>query len=153
MTAPRTLNSSDSLKLLRVLQMAMLASILLYALLVWRIPAQLHPQGSTIYFAITVVAILSLAVLFVLRKLFALRTAIQLSNTRDDAAALGPWRAGYIISYAVSEAIALYGLVLHFLGFSAKQVAPFFIAGFLLILFLAPSLPQPGDCDGQIQRP
>jgi hypothetical protein len=91
-------------------------------------------------------------VLFALRRFFAARLLAALSANLEDTAALVQWRASYVISYAVSESIAIYGLLLHFLGFSMKQVAPFLIAGFLLILFLAPSLPKPDISRGPIQR-
>ncbi|MGA9304770.1 MAG: hypothetical protein WBW31_05120 [Candidatus Sulfotelmatobacter sp.] len=38
----------------------------------------------------------------------------------------------------MSEAIVLYGVMLHFMGFALSQVAPFFIAGAVLMLFLGP---------------
>ena len=152
MNAPRALNSRDSLKLVRTAQVAMLVSILIYVFLIWRIPARSHPQNSTIYAALTVLALSSVVVLFALRRFFAARLLAALSANLEDTAALVQWRASYVISYAVSESIAIYGLLLHFLGFSMKQVAPFLIAGFLLILFLAPSLPKPDISSGPIQR-
>jgi hypothetical protein len=42
------------------------------------------------------------------------------------------------VTYCLSEAIALYGMVLHFLGFGLSQIVPFFIAGLGLIIFYWP---------------
>ena len=40
--------------------------------------------------------------------------------------------------YCLSEAVAVYGLVLHFFGFSLSQVRPFFFAGLMLLFFFEP---------------
>lgn len=45
---------------------------------------------------------------------------------------------GHIVIYAISLSIALYGLMLDFMGFSMPAVAPFLLAGFALILFFRP---------------
>jgi hypothetical protein len=45
------------------------------------------------------------------------------------------------MTYALSEAIAIFGLVLRLIGFSLSQVAYFYIAGFILLLFFGPRRP------------
>jgi hypothetical protein len=49
--------------------------------------------------------------------------------------------AGYLLTYCLSESIALFGIVLNTLGFSLRQAMPFYIAGFVLILLLRPRIP------------
>ena len=58
--------------------------------------------------------------------------------------ALARWRVGYVVIYALSLSIALYGLVLPFMGFPMSAVAPFLLAGFALILFFR-SMAVPKD--------
>jgi F0F1-type ATP synthase membrane subunit c/vacuolar-type H+-ATPase subunit K len=88
-------------------------------------------------------AVVAVAVIFLLRRKLVKSAEQILSVQPDDTAALARWRAGYLITYAFSEAIPLYGLVLHFMGFAFAQVLPFFVAGFVVILFYAPRLPAP----------
>jgi hypothetical protein len=65
-----------------------------------------------------------------------------LSCDQQDIAALNPWRATYLLIFMACEAIALYGLVLRFRGFTFTQVASFYIAGFVLMLYFAPRRPS-----------
>ena len=50
-------------------------------------------------------------------------------------------RTNYIVCFALSEAVALYGLVLHFLGSNLAEVGPFFAASVALLLICFPRLP------------
>jgi hypothetical protein len=45
------------------------------------------------------------------------------------------------MTYALSEAIAIFGLLLRFIGFSFSHVASFYVAGFILLLFFGPRRP------------
>jgi hypothetical protein len=45
------------------------------------------------------------------------------------------------MTYALSEAIAIFGLVLRLIGFSLSQVWSFYIAGIILLLFFGPRRP------------
>ena len=42
------------------------------------------------------------------------------------------------------EAIALFGFVLRFSGFSFSQIAAFYLAGFVMILFFSPKIASAG---------
>jgi hypothetical protein len=64
-----------------------------------------------------------------------------LRTKSDDAASLGRWRTGVIISDALAEAVVLYGFTVHMLGGTAKEVAPFFIAGLAAMLIWWPKQP------------
>jgi hypothetical protein len=76
--------------------------------------------------------------LFVMRRIQVHSAEAILETHPQDAKALARWRQGHLVTYILSLSIALYGLLLHFLGFSVSQVAPFFIVGTVLILFLGP---------------
>jgi F0F1-type ATP synthase membrane subunit c/vacuolar-type H+-ATPase subunit K len=75
------------------------------------------------------------------RRLFVLRAEVTLAAQPEDATALNRWRAGYIITYALCEAMALFGLVLRVLGFTLSEVTPFYLVGFVLILVFTPRRP------------
>ena len=43
-----------------------------------------------------------------------------------------------MITYALCEAVALYGFILRIMGFSFRSVAPFYLASIILMIFFAP---------------
>lgn len=118
----------------------MLSSIAVYAFIIKQFPsnAQANP---IIYYALLLLAIWVLVGLFLFRQKFVKASENVLVTNPGDLVAQKRWRTGYLIMYAFSDAIALYGVVLHFLGFRTTQVAPFLIAGFLLIVFYPPTVP------------
>lgn len=59
----------------------------------------------------------------------------------DDVAALNRWRGACIASLAVCEVVAVDGLILRILGFTLGQVAPFYLASFMLLAFFGPRRP------------
>ena len=65
----------------------------------------------------------------------ALRTA------PDDPKALAAWRQGVVIGDCMALAVVLFGLTIHMLGGTTDQVAPFFIAGTVVMLFWWPRKP------------
>lgn len=127
-------------KMMQVMRGAFLVSIILYAVVAKILPAATAPN-VVIYRAIALLAVVDVAIIFVCRRMMVRPAEGVLASHPEDPAALARWRTGYLITYALSEAAALYGLVLHFLGFNLVQVAPFLITGFVLILFYAPRTP------------
>jgi cytochrome b561 len=128
-----------------MVRIAMLVSIVLYVYVGetvagknLRTPAPNPP----FYFAITLVGIAIVGMIFALRRLFVLRAEQELAARPEDPAALMRWRSGYIITYAMSEAIALLGLVLRLIGSSLSQAAPFYFVAFILMLFFGPRRPS-----------
>jgi F0F1-type ATP synthase membrane subunit c/vacuolar-type H+-ATPase subunit K len=128
-------------KILQIVRSAMLVSIALYVLVGERIAKNLGAPPTNFYFAITLVAITTVGMTFAVRRLFVLRAEVTLAAQPEDATALNRWRAGYIITYALCEAMALFGLVLRVLGFTLSEVTPFYLVGFVLILVFTPRRP------------
>lgn len=61
-------------------------------------------------------------------------------------ARLAQARTYYILCFALSESVALYGFVLRFLGASRAEAAPFFVAAVGLFLLCYPQTPRiPGS--------
>ena len=130
-----------SVRLLRILQMAMLASIFLYVLvgeLVGRVTSANNP---TLFYAMSMITVTIVGVILVVRRTLVMQSATTLAARPGDVATLARWRAGYIMTYALSEAIALFGFVLRMTGFTLSQVASFYLAGFILLLFFGPRRP------------
>jgi hypothetical protein len=126
---------------LQIVRFAMLISIALYFGMVRMIPSHASPN-PLIFRVIALFAFANLGALVWLRKLLVAIPFEVLRSRPEDAAALGKWKSGQVITWALGESIALYGLILHFLGFSMGQEIPIFLAGALLILIFPPSLPE-----------
>lgn len=129
-------------RMMQIMRGAFLFSIVLYAVMTKIVPASVAPN-LLMFRALALLSMASVAMIFLLRRKLVKPAEQILSAQPEDAGALARWRTGYLITYAFSEAIALYGLVLHFTGVAFAQVLPFFIAGFVLILFYAPRRPAP----------
>lgn len=132
-----------SVKMLRVIQVAMLASIVLYVVIGERLGMVPRLSDPTMFYVLSMATVTIVGVILVVRRTLVAQSSGILRSRPNDAATLGRWRAGYVLTYALSEAIALFGLVLRMIGFSLSQVAPFYIAGFILLLFFGPRRPMP----------
>jgi hypothetical protein len=127
-----------SLKMLRTVRVAMLVALLLYVFVGERIPHPSKPTNLNFYYAITFMAVGMIVAIFLVRRVMVIRAEQTLVQNAEHSASLYRWRAGYIVTFALCEAIALYGLVLRFLSFSLSQVMPFYVVGFVLLLFFRP---------------
>jgi hypothetical protein len=131
-----------AIKILQTVRFALMLSVVLYVFVGETVaPNARTAPNSAFYFAITLVAIVMVGMIVVTRRLLVRRSEELLAAEPSDSAALMRWRAGYIVTYAMSEALALLGFVLRILGFTLSQVAPFYIAGFALMLFFGPRRP------------
>jgi hypothetical protein len=127
-------------KVLQIVRVAMLVSIVCFAFVGERMGQSAAPDRN-VYFAITLVAITTVGMIFAVRRLFVLRSEATLVSEPENAAALNRWRAGHFVIYALSESVALFGFVLRILGFSLSEVMPFYLAGFALMLLFGPRRP------------
>jgi F0F1-type ATP synthase membrane subunit c/vacuolar-type H+-ATPase subunit K len=131
----------SAIKVVRAIQIAMLVSVLLYVIVgerVGTVPQLNHP---VLFYVLSLVTITIVGVILVVRRTLVLQSAAALAARPNDAATLGRWRTGHIMTFALSEAVAIFGLVLRLLGFSLSQVASFYVAGFILLLFFGPRRP------------
>jgi len=124
----------DSLKNLKVIRIAMLATVVFYGVIATLVPSNGEPN-PVVFYAFAAIAIIEVAGIFVLRHIVSPQIATL--SPPDEKVSVKPETA-LIIIYCLSEAVALYGLVLHFFGFSLSQVAPFFFAGLVLLFFFEP---------------
>jgi hypothetical protein len=131
-----------TLRWLRLIHLALMVSMLLYLYIMRMVPAgpseMLNP---TFLWALYITAVATLGMGQWMRSK-QLPIAFETLRTKsDDAASLGRWRTGVIISDALAEAVVLYGFTVHMLGGTAKEVAPFFIAGLAAMLIWWPKQP------------
>jgi hypothetical protein len=133
-----------ALKSLRAVQRAMLASIVLYA----GLGQILSPFGRTLDIAVahlfTTLGVAVVGVIFVVRRTMVFRAEETLVSQPDDPVSLSHWKTGFIATYALCEALALFGLIERFLGAIPQQSYPYYIGGFVLMLFFRPRQPLAG---------
>jgi hypothetical protein len=116
----------------------MLASIVLFAVVAGTLARNPQRPLIILYEAITTVTVMDVIAWLILRRKFLGEAAHLLANDPSSIPGLGRWQIGHIVGYALSEAVALFGFNLRFMGFSFREVTPFFLAGFVLMLFSAP---------------
>ena len=131
----------SSFKLVRTVLLALLASIVFYAAMAARIQPYAPPKTQTYFYVIAGFAAWAVEGSFFFRRKILKPSERVLSAKPEDVAALRRWRAGYLGMYASCEAVALWGLLVRFLGFGLWLAMPFFVAGFLLMLYFAPRRP------------
>jgi F0F1-type ATP synthase membrane subunit c/vacuolar-type H+-ATPase subunit K len=131
-----------SLKMLRTVRLALLVALLVYVFVGERIPHTPKPTNPAFYYTTTFMAVGMIVSIFLLRRVMVIRAEQTLVKNAEDSVSLYRWRAGYIVTFALCEAIALYGFVLRFLFFSLTQVMPFYVVGFVLLLFFRPRRPS-----------
>ena len=131
----------NSRKFVQTVRLFLVASVFAYAFVVWRLPSKGAPN-RLLFLTITGMAVFLILIMFVMRRRLVFRAEAILVSHPEDPKALGQWRQGYLVCYILSEAIVMYGVALHFLGYSLSQVLPFFIVGLALLFFFAPKVPN-----------
>lgn len=132
---------AQAIRLVRLIQIGMLASIALYVLLGEAIRTR-FATSVALYYGISFVSISLVGAIMVVRRTQVLQWEVRLAEKPDDGAALGRWKAGQITTYALCEALALLGFLLRVVGFRLVDVWPYYLGGFALMLVFWPRLPQ-----------
>jgi hypothetical protein len=131
-----------SLKTLRTMQWAMLLSILLYVAVGEILGPRIQRVDPSLSYLFSTLAVGIVGTIFVVRRTLVLRAASTLATQPEDSLSLSQWKAGYITTYALCEALALFGLVLRFRGSELQQSLLFYIGGFVLLFFFRPRQPE-----------
>jgi hypothetical protein len=128
--------------MLNFVRAALLVAIAAYVFLGETIASRtLVPSNPMMFQVFALIAVLTVALMFVVRRKSIAASTATLREHPEDATALARWRTGYVITYVLCEAVALYGFVLRMMGFSLTQVAPFYLAAILLMLYYSPRRP------------
>lgn len=127
-------------RIIQIVRVALLACIVLYAIIVELLPTSVTPH-MLVFKVITLLSVVLVVTVFAFRRTMVQRASSALTLHPEDRLALSRWRTGYLVLYVLCEAIATYGVMLHFMGFTLTQVAPFFATGFVLIIFYSPRIP------------
>jgi len=132
-----------SLRTLRTVQWAMLLSILLYVAVGEVLGPRIRHIDPALSYVFSTLAVGIVGTIFVVRRTLVFRAASTLATQPDDDLSLGQWKTGYLATYALCEALALFGLVLRFRGSELQQSLLFYIGGFVLLFFFRPRQPEP----------
>ena len=130
-----------ALQLVRIVQIAMLASIAAYAVVGELVGRKYAPQ-NTLFYALSFVAITIVGATMVVRSTLVLPSEDSLRRRPDDTLTIGRWRTGHLFMYGMCEALALLGLVLRLLGFSLSHIWGFYLGGVLLLLLFSTRDPR-----------
>jgi len=133
---------NQAVKTLRAVQWSLLGSIVVYVALGVVVRPAMRGIDPTLSYLFTTLAVADIGVIFVVRRTLVFRAEATLATQPDDALSLNQWRTGHIVTYALCEALALFGLAQRFLGSSVQQEVPYFIGGFVLLLFFRPQPPR-----------
>ena len=131
----------DTLRMLRVVQWTMLGSILLYAVVGEVLGSSGRKVDPSLSYVFSTASVAIVGVIFVVRRTLVLRSAESLATHPDDALTLRHWKSGYVATYMLCEALALFGLIQRFMGFTFQQSLLYYIGGFVLLLFFGPREP------------
>lgn len=134
--------AQGTLKNLRLVHGALLLAAVLYAVLMWVVPASTGDKPERLL--VTMLGGFSIVIIasgFVVRRKM-IQPALEALRTKpEDIGSLGHWRSGAILSATLAEAVVLFGVVVHFLGGSTIQSAGFWVAGAVVLLVWWPQAP------------
>jgi hypothetical protein len=133
----------SALRLVRLIQIAMLLCIALYAVTGERIArTPLQNPANTLFHALSFISISVVGATAVVRRTLVLPSEAQLKERSDDGLAWARWRTGYLFLYGLCELLGLFGLVLRMDGFALVNVWGFYVGGILLLLLYSPREPR-----------
>jgi len=132
----------SALRTLRMLQWAMLASILLYVFVGQVVNPATRGLNPSISYLFATLSVAVIGIIFVVRRTLVFRAAAALASHPEDILSLNQWRTGYIATYALCEALALFGLTMRFLGGNLQASGPYYLGGFVLLFFFRPQQPE-----------
>jgi hypothetical protein len=130
-----------ALRILRVVQFSLLASILLYACLGEIVGTRTEAANPTLNYLFSTLSVAIVGIIFVVRRTLVFRAEQTLAKQPNDDMTLSHWKTGYVATYALCEALALFGLILRIVGCSFQQCVPFYIGGFVLLFFFRAKQP------------
>lgn len=124
-----------TVRMLRIVRWTMLGSVLIYAVIGEVIGTGARAADPSLSYGFSTASVAIVGLIFVLRRTLVLRSAESLASHPDDALTLSHWKSGYIATYALCEALALFGLIQRFMGFSLQQSLLYYLGGFVLLFF------------------
>jgi hypothetical protein len=129
-------------RLVRQIQIAMLASIALYAIAGEMLTRKsVQDPSNTLFHALSFISISLAGATAVVRRTLVLPSEAALKERSDDKLFVARWKTGYIVLYVLCDVLGLFGLILRMAGFSLANVWGFYLGGFVLLLVFSPRTP------------
>jgi hypothetical protein len=132
---------TKTLQTLRVLQWGMLGSIVLFGILGEVAGPVARGVDPTLSYLFATLSVAIVGAILVVRRTLVLRAAASLATNLEDRLSLDHWRTGFIITYALSETLALFGLILRFTGSPVQASVPYYLGSLALLVFFSPRPP------------
>ncbi len=130
-----------ALRTVRLIQIAMLVSIGMFVVAGELAGPRLTSEVTVLY-AVSFASISIVGAILVVRKTLVLESERELRKRPEEPVLVARWKMGYLVTYALCEALGLFGLLLRIMGFAVSQVWPYYAGGFVLLLLFWPSLPR-----------
>ena len=124
-----------TVRMLRIARWTMLGSVLLYAVIGEVIRKGARAADPSLSYGFSTASVAIVGLIFVVRRTLVLRSWETLASHPDDPVTLRYWKSGYIATYALCEALALFGLIQRFMGFNLQQSLPYYLGGVVLLFF------------------
>jgi hypothetical protein len=128
---------APAVRLVRLVQIALLVSIVLYGV-VGELVGRSTAPNNALFYTLSLTSISTLGAAFVVRRTLVLPSEALLQAKPQDALLQARWKTGYMVLYALCEALALFGLILRLTGYGLSQVWGFYLGGFLLLILFSP---------------
>ena len=128
----------ETISKVRLLHLTFITTIFLFVLAIEVSHFGEQPVSAQILVAIQYVTIIDILIGLMMRRKFMEAALEALKRTPEDANALLRWRNANIYSFVHAETVALFGVVLKFLGSSWRLAGPFFVIALLLLLWWTP---------------
>jgi archaellum biogenesis protein FlaJ (TadC family) len=134
----------STVRFVRVVQVALLSSIVVYAF-VGELVRRNHAPNDAVFHVLSLASIVVVSIIVVVRRTLVLPSEQLLYQKPGDTLRQQRWKNAYIFLYATCEVLALLGLVLRLLGFSLSHILGFYVGGFVLLLLFSPRRPPTRD--------
>lgn len=131
----------DALRGLRLVEMALMASIIVCAAIGESIGPRKTPD-NTVFYAVSFISISIIGAVMVVRRTLVLHSENVLKERPDDQRALARWRSSHVLLFVMCGALALLGLVLRVLGYSLNHVWGFYVGSLTLLVLFFPRAPR-----------
>ncbi len=119
-----------------------MAAVVLYAYIIKTIPASdPEPVSAALLKSLYILAGVELIIGQGVRSKYIRPAFERLRTETDDGDSLRRWRQVVILSDCLALSVVMYGVVIHLLGGTDRQVAPFLIGGAVAMFFWWPKEP------------
>jgi F0F1-type ATP synthase membrane subunit c/vacuolar-type H+-ATPase subunit K len=136
--------AQKNLRSLRIIHIAFLFAAVAYLAVPFLAPPSgSQPPPAAVVIGISVVGFSTWAAGIFIRTRMVQPAEDVLRNNPEDAAAVGRWRMGVILSLVFCESVVLFGLALRFVGASWNVCGVFYGVGIFFLLAWTPRLELP----------